>query len=208
MGDGGKGGKWRSTPKKRGDGKHVFEDHRSGWRYSRFPRYGKAAYLVVARREWIGVKHTQIFRALLGLAALRRPRYLVIDATGVGDGLWCLLENVFPGRGCRSSLRRRSRAIWAMDSSELLIRADWFREYHPFHEPFITQLNKCRSEIVPGPLHLMRWGVLDGTLNQSTGELVHNDDILASSLCHILDKQDWWMRLPSVYMPGRDPLDG
>jgi hypothetical protein len=52
----------------------------------------------------------------------------------------------------------------------------------------------------------MRWSVPDGTRDQATGELVHDDDLITAALCTVLDRFDWSIGLPSVIVPGRDPL--
>jgi hypothetical protein len=37
----------------------------------------------------------------------------------------------------------------------------------------------------------MRWGVPDGTRDSATGELVRDDDLMTSAICHALDKRQW-----------------
>ena len=54
-------------------------------------------YLVVDRREWVGVKHTNIYGQLTGLVDQWQPRYLVCDSTGVGAGLASFLDKRYPG---------------------------------------------------------------------------------------------------------------
>jgi hypothetical protein len=64
----------------------------------------------------------------------------------------------------------------------------------------------CRSEIVAGPAMLMRWGVPDGTRDPASRELVHDDDLVTSALCVMLDGLEWFTRLPTVWTTPRDPL--
>jgi hypothetical protein len=43
----------------------------------------------------------------------------------------------------------------------------------------------------------LRWGVPDGTRDQATGELVHDDRLVAAALVAVLDEQAW-----NVYQGG------
>ena len=56
------------------------------------------SYLVVARRQWIGVKHVRLYAEIKSLAETWRCRWLVIDATGIGAGLASFLVNALPGK--------------------------------------------------------------------------------------------------------------
>jgi hypothetical protein len=69
-----------------------------------------------------------------------------------------------------------------------------------------VQLNKCRSEILPGPSKLMGWGAPEGTRDQASGELVHDDDLITGALCHKLNKLEWYTPLPSVWTSSKDPM--
>ncbi len=44
-------------------------------------------YLVVERKVWTGLSHTDLYAQVMALAGLWRPVYLVVDSTGVGAGL-------------------------------------------------------------------------------------------------------------------------
>ena len=59
---------------------------------------GAPTYRVVARYNWIGTRHTQIYNQLKELAQRWRAQYIVIDSTGVGQGLSSFMEKSFPGR--------------------------------------------------------------------------------------------------------------
>jgi type I restriction enzyme M protein len=54
---------------------------------------GIPAYCVVFRKEWTGEKHVAVFGALRALAQIWRLMKIVMDATGVGEGLWSLMDN-------------------------------------------------------------------------------------------------------------------
>lgn len=55
-------------------------------------------YRVLARHARTGESHIAIFGKLKNLEEQRSPQHIVIDATGVGEGLWVLLDRLFPTR--------------------------------------------------------------------------------------------------------------
>jgi hypothetical protein len=168
---------------------------------------GKPTYKVVFRQAWTGQKHVTVFGALRSLAAGWRPRYIVIDATGVGEGLWSLLDNAFgPDKvlPVKFSPAAKSELGYGFLA---IVESGRYQEYCPFDETFQGQLDKCISEIVPGPSKLMRWGVPDGTRDQA-GESVHDDDLVTSAMCTVLDRLDWSTSSPTLIIRARDPLEG
>ncbi len=168
---------------------------------------GKPTYLTVFRKEWKGEKHVTVFGALNGLAQTWKPMRIVIDATGVGEGLWSLLDHslgpevVIP---VKFTAKLKSELGYGLIG---IVESGRYREYHPFPENLHMQMDKCRCEIVPGPAELMRWGVPDGTRDQNSGELVHDDDLMTAALCTLLDRMDWQTGLKTVIVPGKDPLE-
>ncbi|MGB8212036.1 MAG: hypothetical protein WCE68_00625 [Anaerolineales bacterium] len=173
------------------------------------PELGKPTYLVVFRREWTGEKHVQVFGAIRALAQTWKPLRILIDATGVGEGLWSLLDNAL---GAQVVLPVKFTAKLKSDLGYGfigIVESGRYREYHPFPDKLRRQLDLCRSEIVPGPAMLMRWGVPDGTRDELSGEPVHDDDLTTAAMCTLLDKLDWQPRAysPGVIIPGRDPLE-
>jgi hypothetical protein len=52
----------------------------------------------------------------------------------------------------------------------------------------------------------MRWGVVDGTRDPATGELVHDDLILSAALVAVLEDQPWTISSPTVIIQAVDPL--
>ncbi len=71
---------------------------------------------------------------------------------------------------------------------------------------FWEQVEFCQFEILPGPQKRVKWGVPDGTRNPTTGELVHDDQLISASLVAILDAQDWTFSAPTFVIPAVDPL--
>ncbi len=55
-------------------------------------------YRFVHRQQWTGENHLKVFGMLQNLAQTWNPQHIVIDATGVGEGLWAMLNKAFPTR--------------------------------------------------------------------------------------------------------------
>jgi hypothetical protein len=168
---------------------------------------GKPTYLTVFRREWTGEKHVKVFETLQGLVKVWKPSRIVIDATGVGEGMWSWLDNAYGPdmvRPLKFTAKLKSELGYGFIE---MIDSGRYREYEPFPENLRVQMNKCRSEIVPGPAKLMRWGVPDGTRDQASGERVHDDDLMTGAMCHILDALEWHASLKSTWTTPKDPLE-
>ena len=121
-----------------------------------------------------------------------KPLRVVIDATGVGEGLWSLLENACGAKvviPVKFTARLKSELGYGFIG---MIESGRYREYAPFPDGLRRQMEHCRSEIMPGPARLMRWGVPDGTRDRASGELVHDDDLMTSALCVMLDGMEWY----------------
>ncbi len=48
---------------------------------------------------------------------------------------------------------------------------------------FWRQVEHCQSTVLEGPGKKMRWGVPDGTRDDTTGELVHDDLLVSAAMC-------------------------
>ena len=60
-------------------------------------------------------------------------------------------------------------------------------------------------EISIGPNRSMKWGVPDGTRDESSGELLHDDLVISAAMCALLDEQEWG-RAESSIIDATDPL--
>jgi hypothetical protein len=169
---------------------------------------GKPSYLTVFRKEWKGESHVTVFGALRGLAKIWKPMRIVIDATGVGEGLWSLLDNLF-GSDMVIPVKFTAKVKSELGYGFIgIVESGRYREYHPFPDSLRIQLDKCRSEIVAGPAKSMRWGVPDGTRDEASGELVHDDDLMTGAMCSLLDRMEWYTPQKTGIVRGRDPLEG
>ena len=54
----------------------------------------------------------------------------------------------------------------------------------------MQQYAACQSEILPGPGKVLRWGVPEGC-RSVTGEILHDDYVMADSLVAVLDRLPW-----------------
>ncbi len=164
-------------------------------------------YRVMDRRQWLGVKHTSLYAQLLALTDSWRARFVVVDATGVGAGLASFLGKALPDKllAVTFSQTVKSRLGWGF--LEIVESGRW-REYAPFDEELLEQLQHCQYTILPGPGKTMRWGVPDRTRSLASGSLVHDDLVLSAALAAILEEQDWSAGGPTLIVPGRDPLGG
>jgi hypothetical protein len=160
-------------------------------------------FRAVYRRQWIGQNHLTVFGALCSLGDVWQPQYLIIDATGVGEGLWAMLDKKFPGRviPIKFSQQTKSEIGWRFLA---IIETGRFRDCC-LTDAVRAQYDACVSEILPGPAKTLRWNVPEGTRGPD-GELVHDDYLLADALTAILDELGWQITGPSVIVPAQDPL--
>ena len=69
------------------------------------------------------------------------------------------------------------------------------------------QYAACISEVLPGPLRTMRWGVPEGTRDED-GNLIHDDIVLADALLAEADALPWTASQPDVDHPPEGPAGG
>jgi hypothetical protein len=162
-------------------------------------------YRVLARHAWTGQNHLTVFGQIRNLAEQRAPQQMVIDATGVGEGLWALLDRSFPTRviPVKFTSREKSDIGWRFLN---IIETGRFIDPAPSDEVRL-QYSYCNSEILPGPMKTLRWGVPEGTRGPD-GDLIHDDYVLADSLIAVIDRMEWAISTDPVSIEGIDPLLG
>ena len=162
-------------------------------------------YHVIKRLEWQGVNHVNIFGAVLALMQTWNCMYLVLDATGVGEGLWGMCAKKYPTKTIpvKFTQQTKSEIGYAFLG---IVDTGRFRD-HCHTETVNEQYTNCTSEILIGPLKTMRWGVKDGTRGAGD-ELIHDDYILADALVTQLDKLEWYVPSETtIIAPERDILE-
>jgi hypothetical protein len=152
---------------------------------------------VVARYEWTGTRHTELHDRIVALATqVWRARRIVIDATGVGAGLASFLTATLGERVVVPfifSSASKSQLAWDLlgliDSGRLRVctpTGDDDADQQRLDRRFWDQVEACRYTVLPGPGHLVRWGVDDPTL--------HDDLLMSLALIAVLDRQDFRLR--------------
>jgi len=181
---------------------------------STLPTLQAPTYRIVSRHAWQGQNHLTIFGKLKAFADQWRPQHIVIDATGVGEGLWAMLDKAFPARviPVKFTQQTKSEIGWRflaiIETGRIRDCSD--EQASSLHRPLPTgdgrktvhdvvrlQYDKCQSEILPGPAKTLRWGVKDGTRGPDGG-LIHDDYILADSLVAELDTLNWSLSSPTL----------
>lgn len=154
-------------------------------------------YRAINRLSWIGESHRKIFGQLKSLLAAWRPAYLLMDATGVGEGLYGFTRPHYGEDrviGIKYNATIKSEIGYKFLA---VINSGRFRDCCTT-KTIESQYAACRSEIQPGPARLMRWGVPEGYRDPTTGELVHDDVVMSDSLCALADDLPWVMPVPAV----------
>ena len=187
------------------------------------------------RAAWTGADQTTLYAQLCAYAETWKPQKIIIDATGVGEGLASFLARavgqsvVLPFKFSQAS---KSELGWNLLS---IIETGRFREYalpvstinlelsvdspaglridhravataDSLQAEFLRQLRFCQMEVLPGPGRTIRWGVPDGTRDPETGSLVHDDLILSAALIAALPTIAMGPA-DSAIVPALDPLD-
>jgi len=180
------------------------------------PLVAAPVYRAVARRLWTGTAHTVLFGALRALAELWRPRYLVVDATGLGAGLASFLAHALPPGvvvPVDFNSATKSQVGWAFvaicDTGRWREwKAEVAGEGDDLQALFWQQVAHCQYSVRPGPGHRLAWGVPDGTRDAATGAPVHDDLLLSAALCAALEAQPWHADTgPGVILHAKDPLE-
>ena len=166
---------------------------------------GAATYKVMKRYTWVGKKHTQIFSQLKEIARHWRAEYIIIDSTGVGAGLASFMEASFPGRVIPFLFTGKSKSQLGWNFLAV-IETGRFKEPTNSRSKFWKQAQCCMSQVLEGPGRMMRWGVPPGTRND-LGELVHDDELISSALCAVLDEQEIGITSPPAIVERSDPLE-
>ena len=168
------------------------------------------SYRVVNRQQWVGVKHTLLYRQIIDIAERWAARHLVVDATGVGAGLTSFLDKALPGRVIPFVFTQKSKSDLGW-SFLAVIETGRYKEYSTprgdgaecfrLQQIFWQQVESCQSQILDGPGKVMRWGVPDGFRDPLTSELVHDDLLISASLVAVLDSLTWGLARSRVTSP-------
>ena len=165
-------------------------------------------YRAVQLLQWTGENHLTVFGQIKALAETWRPQHIVIDATGVGEGLWAMLDKAFPTRVIPVKFTQATKSELGYGFLAI-INTGRFRDCITDSSQLTTvdrQYAACESEILIGPQKTMRWGVPEGRRDED-GHLIHDDIPVTDSLTAILDRLEWHIRFDTFIIPARDPLE-
>jgi hypothetical protein len=154
-------------------------------------------YRIVQRKQWTGCNHLTVFGALKAMTELWKPLYIVIDASGVGEGLWALLDRQYPMRVLAVKFTQQEKSLIGWQFLAIL-ETGRFRDCCP-SELAREQYAACQSEILPGAAKTMRWGVPDGR-RRLNGEGLHDDIVTAEALTALLDRQTWALPMKTRFV--------
>jgi len=78
------------------------------------PMIQRPSYKVVERQQWTGAGQSNLFNTISGYTNQWQPRYIVVDATGIGEGLASFLDKAYPGKVIpfKFSLSSKSELGW------------------------------------------------------------------------------------------------
>lgn len=160
-------------------------------------------YRAVKRMAWTGENHISIFGKINAFWSVWNPQMMVIDATGVGEGLWAMFDKSHPTRiiPVKFSQQVKSEIGYGYLA---IINTGRFRDCCPSPE-VDKQYAACTSEILVGPAKTMRWSVPDGT-RDADGLLIHDDHVVTDAMTAILDKLQWHIEVEAETIPMRDPM--
>lgn len=149
------------------------------------------SYRVLDRHLWTGLPHTTLYARALAVARHWGARRLVVDATGMGQGVASFLQKALGEQVVLPfvfSLASKSDIGWglvaAIDSGRL---KDYAPDSDEETRAFWAQLEATEYEVRPGPGKLISWGVADPRL--------HDDLVLSLALVAVLDTLDWRPRI-------------
>jgi hypothetical protein len=115
------------------------------------------------------------------------------------------MEKSFPGRVIPFLFTSKSKSDLGWQFLAV-IETGRYKEPVGSKTKFWLQAKSCMNEVLTGPGRLMKWGVPIGTRDE-LGDLVHDDELISSALCAVLDEQEWGSTGEPVIVIRGDPLD-
>ncbi len=181
----------------------------------RDPALRAPLYRVVSMHTWTGESQTRLYGQLTALQKRWGARQVVVDATGLGAGLAAWLEKSLPGRVTRFEFNAASKTRLGWDFLGLiemgrfrLPQAAGSREA-ALVERLRAQMRACTYQLGGGPAQSLHWSVPETARDPASGDLLHDDLLMAAALCSRLDALDWRAAGGRTgVIPAGDPLAG
>lgn len=164
------------------------------------------------RKQWVGLSHLEVFRQMSALVDLWSPQRVIVDATGVGEGLASLLLQrygtmVTPFKFTQTA---KSELGWGFIAA---VESGRYKEHAPgagageaerLQRLFWEQCRGAGFEVLPGPGRICRWGA-PAAARGAAGEPLHDDLLLSAALAaHLLGER--WGSAESAVIRSYDPL--
>ena len=169
----------------------------------------KPTYRVVNRWWWLGVPPTQVYARVVGIAEAWSARWLVVDATGVGEGLASFLaarygDKVLP---LRFNVATKSALGWDfVGVVETGRYQDYVDDGAEDTRQFWYEVSACEFKIMGS--EVLRWGVWESPRYDGSVARGHDDLLLSAALCSVLDRVSFVRYSPgTVVTPTRDVID-
>ncbi len=181
----------------------------------RDPALRAPVYRVEHLQTWVGAPQTSLYAQLTALQKRWGARRVVVDATGLGAGLAAWLDKNLPGRVTRFEFNAASKSRLGWDFLGVielgrfrLPRAGGSREL-ALVDQLRAQMRACAYVLGGGPAEALHWAVPETARDPRSGELLHDDLLMAAALCARLDALDWPAEgMRTQVIAGRDPLAG
>jgi DNA-binding Lrp family transcriptional regulator len=170
---------------------------------STLPTLQAPTYRAIYMEQWTGLNHLTVFGKIKALAEIWNPQHIVMDATGVGEGLWAMLDKALPTRVIPVKFSQTVKSELGYGFLAI-INTGRFRDCVPCKETD-RQYAACESEVLTGPARVMRWGVPEGRRDED-GHLIHDDIPVTDSLSTYLDRLTWFISTPTAIINYPDPL--
>ena len=182
-------------------------------------------YRAVFRLLWTNTAQPELYGQLTALANTWRAAYIVIDATGLGQGLATFLARTFRDRVIPFVFTGASKSKLGWDFLAIVDAGRW-QDHAPTSLPrsaarergqgggqgdlqalFFQQLMYCQYEVLPGPGKLLRWAVPNSTRDPASGDYIHDDLVMSAALAAVLDREAVpWSAGGSGLIHQPDPL--
>ncbi|MBI9043372.1 MAG: hypothetical protein JEZ06_02730 [Anaerolineaceae bacterium] len=168
-------------------------------------------YLVKKRYLWTGKKQILQYAELKAIAAHWKPRKIVIDATGIGAGLAAFMEKSYPEEVIKYVFTSSSKSKLGWDFLAVCDTGR-FKDHQKIESDnhqaaFWTEVENCEYAVRDGPGKLLSWSVPEGTRDQVTGDLVHDDLLISAAMTAALDWEEWFVVNETMIIDAPDPLN-
>lgn len=149
-------------------------------------------YRTVDRQLYIGRKHTSLHQIILAQARHWGAIQVVVDATGVGQGLASFLTQALGERVVPVIFtpKVKSDIGWGFLA---IVETGRYQEYQDDGaadtRQFWYEVGACEYEVRPGPQRMLRWGVWSAPTYNGLVAQGHDDALVSAALCAIVDAE-------------------